>query len=129
MFRGSVQKEVKTLITCLTAFMLCLGLTATAQTSSGKTGQATVTSTIRVRIPAFASITLAENKSSVIPVREAVLTVSEKEKADFSALQSNTNWMMNVDRILNEAANTLAYSKRESKQAPVINLVYTATPL
>lgn len=108
----------------LTAILLALSLEAAGQAPSGS---ASVSSTITVRIPAFVSLTLADNTSTTVSKDDPIFTVNVKEKSKPNHLQTNHDWMLNVDRIFGEV-NKLGYANPDSKKHPVVQVIYTATP-
>lgn len=118
---------MKHLFAYLTVFILGLSFDASAQTTAVNTGSATVSSTITVRIPAFASITLAENTSTTVSKDELIFSGTPKEKSKAHQLQTNHDWLMNVDRILVDV-NKLGYAKTDPQKKPVHQVIYTATP-
>ncbi|HEY0895098.1 MAG TPA: hypothetical protein VGE15_00970 [Sphingobacteriaceae bacterium] len=73
---------------------MCSGLSAVAQTTSTNPGTASVTSTIRVRIPDFATVTLGENRMVSDPQPDEVTTRSP----DLAALRANKKWILQTDR-------------------------------
>lgn len=115
--------EVKPLLTCL--FLLTgLGFSASAQTAASPGTTASVTSTIRVRIPAFASLTLAENRTAAVSPANFVLSAPTSKKVHDNQLQANQRWIVQVDKGLVPDDLKL---KRNDEKRQAVEVVYTMT--
>jgi hypothetical protein len=77
----------------LILIILTAGLSSQAQTkASSNQGTAAVSSTINVKIPSLANITLSQNRTR----ETAGLNLSSSESAALNGIESNGKWSVNV---------------------------------
>lgn len=116
----------------ITLLILCIlsSFTSFAQDLPTKGGNATASSQIRVRIPSFAVINLADNNSRAVSYKSASdLKNTVKQNNSVANVVANSKWSTNVTREQDysyTASNTES-SSNSSTSSPSFTVIYVTT--
>lgn len=111
----------------VTVFVILLSVSGYAKSAGPNPGNPSVSTTIRVRIPSFAIINLAENISRQIPAAPLSSTRQQAAK-ELNARDVLSNQLWNV-HVVTEQSTLNAYNskKNETSRVNSTSVIYTTT--